>query len=1133
MAKNIFKYFLIFLTFLNVSSITFAQDVSNEKSRYVPQVGFSSIVFDKISYSTGEEVKGSFMLVNKQSVDIGNVYYEIALTGKDSETNSYRDAYYFSERLGPFFVPANSSVPVDYVFVLPNKKPTSDLALRFETFLKNDFRLGRFQKPIDIEGEVVPMLIINSPEIKIAGESRMFLQKNTIYPGEEANFVYTISNSSDSSVKVEPRVVVTEIRHQDNVYANYSEQYVTIPAKSSVQVSTKARIFEDDPGEYAAQIKLIDENEMPRAVPIVFAYVVDGDILTIESLSTDVKSAEGIKKGDSFDVIIAYRGKPFDGRNPDRSLVISNAVVSVNVKDSKNRLVAESSLVVNLDQLGNIRIPLDAQRRADGFIINVKVSKDGKVLSEEVLDVPASPKDHDFSFYSVLWAVIALVFVSGLVFVLKKKAKIFMFMFFIAPLVFGGGVELLAYSPIYSISPPDYPNMYPYNPVFTVTDGIGQDATASPGAQSGSYLTITGTVSMPMAPGGSAVPQGSEQWANGQWVFTQRSGFSGGRPGDYWFDGLEAWYAVPGECNEYACDESNLDYWGSIANNLSNGGGYSCSSTSCDIYFGGSLAAPFSEPTGSFPLFLYFRNDNYISDCHMIDGGEIVCEEFDATGATLIEETINYYDPYEIVTGEAYCYASVEGEDGAIASSASIGQEVTWNIVPEEYVSEYNSCGWIGDNSYGYCINGSFTNLENVRFAGEVSSSTVSLGPLPSMLSNYASNPGSICQYYQPYESLYPYEYNSSSNQCCATSGESCVWDEYLEQDVCTAVTDCRALPSIDTSVWGTSITSTYATATLPADGIANVSFQYVYGDDLFFNMSRQWMEEEPWYTGPWGSISCLPLTVGQDLCSNIDGVQANIPAGFDVYPEVESVGTGGISYADLYCFPVSLAMLEGNITLTADPVLIDVDGTVTWSFEIADSFFEGILDSVLYTIPRFATVTWSGDINDNTGGSQSSSFKDLLVKGLLTNDNDISASYSATGDASVTVTIEDPFVTLSDTAIVTVGQEECVTECEPCVLEEGEEYCDNENPNDNPGVDTFTINPSVANTNNLCTLTWSTNENVKTCELNGVSVATSTTPITQEVSPGVYVLSCVNYAPELVTVGPLTCLSNPDFKED
>jgi len=404
-------------------NLIFAQETAIETiSEYSnPRIDIVDIKYDETIYGPEDTVTGSFSIVNKSNFDIGNIYYEIALMGRESKQTPFQKSYYFSERIGPFFVSELGKEKVNFNFNLQKNKPNEYIALRFSAFLKNGQKIGWNLKELKLVSDVSSQLYFINPEFHVEDEVLKFTHPNTVYKGEEASFVYTLKNDSNQDIRVEPKVIVKELRNQKEDYATYYENKVTVPARGSVKVFNNVRVFEDDPGIYAAQINFLDEEGNTRGRPIVFQYVVDGNILSINSIFVDYKNNVKGRKG--FDINILYTGKPTDLRNPSANRVISDASVYVKVTNLKGDVIGETNQTHDFNPSGQLVLPVLIKKGAEGFNVEVKITKDGETLDEEILNVPAPIKKESNSTLILILSIIFIIALAVFI-VIKKKIKI-------------------------------------------------------------------------------------------------------------------------------------------------------------------------------------------------------------------------------------------------------------------------------------------------------------------------------------------------------------------------------------------------------------------------------------------------------------------------------------------------------------------------------------------------------------------------------------------------------------------------------------------------------------------------------------------------------------------------------------
>jgi hypothetical protein len=501
------------------------------------------------------------------------------------------------------------------------------------------------------------------------------------------------------------------------------------------------------------------------------------------------------------------------------------------------------------------------------------------------------------------------------------------------------------------------------------------------------------------------------------------------------------------------------------------------------------------------------------------------CSNINAGPQVLIRDNVVIDDPL-VPSTDAYCYASTD--NGLTQVSGVLpNQAVTWHLSAGDANPSQYYYRWVGDDGINPVP--TRTNFTNI----------------PPQISTPVTNPNTLCSYIAPltdagsggelqYGLLGPdqgaYKYNSSLDKCC-TQIFTCNDEDCLDV---ISVNHCRDVPDLYANTWSNipKLTTSYS-----GGGAVDMELQYAVissGSDYMYPASLRFPAEEE----EWNYLQCRPLSAGQDICPNIIGTQVTPPPGFSMAPSDAVIASGLATIEDRRCFPTSLAIIDSGIDLRGDPTRINPGGNVKWTFNVDDSFFQGMLDGVLYSIPRFATITWSGDINENDP-YDIDEYSEFVNGGFFGDTNDKNVIYTQDETTpTVSVTIEDEFGSWTDTASVTVGGEcvgaGCLT---PCPVG-GPIPCSTNNvPGDEAQISNFTINPSVANENNQCTLSWTTGLFTNTCEIKGptgdIPVATSTSPQSINVNPGTYTLSCLNHAPEVTAVGPRTCLQNPDLREN
>lgn len=1161
-----FSLFLIAITFItpNISSAQ-ANPVDYNQQ---PQIRIQNIfIIGSESKRPGDTITGTISLVNKQDFDTSGVYYTISMTGEFVKTSSnLKNIYDTSESIGPFFVPANGKTEVEFSYNLPNYKPTPNSGLTFNTFLKNDFKLGRSYIDFDILGDITPQLILEEVNLNI--DEEVFSLDRTLYTykGEETSLVYIVSNPNTESIKVAPKIEIFNLKDLTKPVAVYNESVFIVSSGDKSTIINSIRTFEDVPGIYRAKVSLLGEDGKAHAIPIDFDYVVDGNFASIESIVVSVENGQ-IAIKEEVPITINYGGKIIDYRKQKSNSVISKASVFVSIENQEGEVIAKTIREVDLKSVGQLVIPVFAERSTNGYSVKVRISKEGQELDSHVSTYPAGEVDDSVSsLLYIISVIVLLLLVGGLI--LKNKKGLLVFGLLVLSGILGFGSSVDAFTVVYTIGDSE---LVPSNIVVDYGNGSNDYQLyntyygESTEEYTGEALLTEGydPISITFDAMEAATPPDTSADKNME-VYFMSNGVPQCSEISCWnFDSsntnsLSPWSEeppqasalVPGVCNDSECDQENRDYWAN---------GYSVEDGNSPTSFATGLKAP-DRGSGDGYRRLYFLIVNRTTyntqedsitgeDCQLADPNcEVVYYEESAT--LLAYEDIWYWDIDQ--SGPASCNPTVSDQD---LSDGII--EVEWEISPmneRDYpYSCYYSSGCIQSKTFFEDLTAipliGKSRDSYIRWSGDLGINPQATGETayPESVSSSEIGQESICLSYDDYYDSYssegveyvfpenPQFYWEDSDEWLHPLG-SCT---YLHNGLCDEGGECEVEQEIEIVLpnplnWGPKITTSYATSSYAtaAEGSAEVFLRGFYAD----LSQSDWTQDDEWV-----SISCAPVVITEpiDNCANIAGAQDTVPSGFHVYPLPNEVGTNGVTLDDLYCYPVSLAT-QGSVTLTGSPNPTEIDEDVDWELAFSDNFFQGILNGITYDIPRFITQTWSGDTSDSaytSGNSQNiinngttTSQANIVSQGL----DKISTSYSESGSALVAIVVQDSYTSLTESSSVTVSPPVCVEECNPCPTEE---ICDNEVTIDDPEITTFSIDPLFVNNNDeQCSLSWETNDQTESCELDTpsgiIDLGTATSSAGYLVDIGEYTLRCINYAPEETRAGPLSCILNPDLRE-
>ena len=1104
------SFFTIILLTFSFSNLVFAQTSETDQ---LPEVIVKEIILDNVSYSASGEINGEVVLKNKRSYEANDVYFSNSIIGSDDEENdnffTFKTYNEDGNIYGPYVISGNAEIRIPFTYKLPDYKLTKVTAFKIQALLSDGYKLGSNANKFSFDTEVLGKITVSN--FKIVASENEFSQTQipTIYDGEKSEVKYELINDSDKDVKVRPQITIKDKRDIDVVLAKYNEQTIVIEKGDSVSLSHLLKTFDYDPGIYVAKIDLIDDSDRKIAESIDFTYIIDGLIAKIDSIVVDYEDGKSVYGT----VFVNYKGQPLDIRNPKFGQEIKDVNVEIISKSLSGKEIKRENHTVNLSFRGQLELPLNVKRGFNPFNVEVIFSKDGTVLDKKQIEV-SETNDQLEKIINLGFALLALVVTILILIIYRKhKHKLGALSIIILFALFGFANNADALTIVDTYGPEE---------LMPESINIYDSSDYSGGTYIGDDTSITV----------SLTPVELYGYNQGVWVHSAYNGQSGSSPsganchspscggagayGPYWYD-LQSVPDLFSACDDASCVEGNLDEEFGV-----NEAFYQIGENSHESTF----ASP--DEVGEYRLYFYITIYNYTDALNAETPDE-------NTVYILAYEDVSIVDPY-VEDNQAYC-------DGQVESINGDNVDIVWSWHPGVCYNEL--LGGTPPGSTEPCTrsSGTIDNLSGltVRWSGDIDGDSATGGGLYSLSAMQIPSGLEDADLYC--EGVYGTGayYCSDNDACCINemtqvctndcSYECGFWNEFgeceFEFEQCTESCEYMEAPVaknyLGFKLWGgsyagqdASIKETYNINDLD-DGIANVFFRYQYFD----TGTNDWRNDSDWY-----SLECRPIDLSEidaDLCANISGVQFEIPAGFDVYPDPGLVGTDGITYDDLYCYPAILAE-QGSLSFVGDPSLSPLDGVVNWTYTLSDNYFQGIFDGVLYQIPRIATVTWTGDIStsaqsDGVPGTSQSTFQ-------LTDPSDLlSVLYNTPGSAEVTIEIEDPYLYLSGNDLVTIQDENGCPGGVDCDVEV--------NP---PAIDSFTIDPSIVNTGEYCYLSWATSVDTTACTLITQSGEESVDTSSEgyAVSPGQYSISCQNGAeePETALAGPLTCLLNPNVKE-
>jgi hypothetical protein len=184
---------------------------------------------------------------------------------------------------------------------------------------------------------------------------------------------------------------------------------------------------------YVGEISFLDNNKVQRAPKIEFRYIVGGDIVTINSVTSDKTS---ISAGDVLNVVVNYSGSPVDVMTGKISGTSGPADFNIKVFNQNDQAVAEFSDKTDFNKGSSKLITLNALKNAKALRAEITVSKNGKALASYKTTLSSDyekrigekdPRDY-LSLKNILAIIILILCLLFIIFakkIFEKKSLLF------------------------------------------------------------------------------------------------------------------------------------------------------------------------------------------------------------------------------------------------------------------------------------------------------------------------------------------------------------------------------------------------------------------------------------------------------------------------------------------------------------------------------------------------------------------------------------------------------------------------------------------------------------------------------------------------------------------------------------
>jgi hypothetical protein len=430
------KYFVISLLGLSILLIPSITNIHAQLAE-VPNIHVSNIQLQKTDLKAGETVTGTFEASTVTAAS--DIYFTISLVG-DYQKNTLADAFYDSITISSSYnLKAGETKTIPFSYIIPQVKTGTGYGIQIGGLTHAGINLGWSDALIKITNDSkIQYLDIVNAELIVDGKT-FGLQEGPMVPSTKIPTLdLTISNPTSQSVTITPSIDLYNRVVLGTPLSTVTANPITIPAKGKKQVSIPLPTNNYVPLVYVSQVSFLDSNNTERLTAIDVRYIVQGDIATIHTVTTDKKS---FNKNEVVAVTLGFSGTPLDivaNNNPIKAVYDT----TINLLNDKNQSVATWSGTIDYNAAGTKTVSLTTTASANGYTIDVTVSKSGKTITHYSTKVagesnpliPSTPITTNW-WYLIGGALLVGIIVIALIVLMRRNRKVGSVMFFLLLLV--------------------------------------------------------------------------------------------------------------------------------------------------------------------------------------------------------------------------------------------------------------------------------------------------------------------------------------------------------------------------------------------------------------------------------------------------------------------------------------------------------------------------------------------------------------------------------------------------------------------------------------------------------------------------------------------------------------------------
>lgn len=441
MKKIVFSFFV--LLFLLTSAHQLSAATPRPIENFTDETFVYNLSVSGKTYSPGDEVQGTFTILNASENYLDKVQYLIYVAG-DIDTNFRHNI--FGKVYSPYFtLGGKDPKKISFNYKLPTVLPFGEKELVVRS-LYNGVPFGKAHIPLEIAQGVLP-LEVSYARIIVLNEPFPIANGPTLMANRPGIFSVRFLPIKNKELVLTPEVKI--YKESADVGELLSEKILPTYTLNASSTEFTYNLPTNYPaGIYEATITMRDENDNNRRT-FTAHYIIGGNIATVRSVSFPEETAE---KGGIVNVSSEITGNPDDIVTGEFAQPL-NVTVKTVVKNPNGKILGEVTEEKDIKDVEKIITPVQIKKSASVFEVTVEVyDASGVLLSSLSRASGVFTYSPLVTIGQIILLMLSVLLIIRLVF--GKKSFIFSFVLLVALLSFLGGAGGVEASSDISISTP-------------------------------------------------------------------------------------------------------------------------------------------------------------------------------------------------------------------------------------------------------------------------------------------------------------------------------------------------------------------------------------------------------------------------------------------------------------------------------------------------------------------------------------------------------------------------------------------------------------------------------------------------------------------------------------------------------